>query len=58
MMTEVLFEVTSCTDRAALGVHSAGQPADEKPAVQRLDTTHLYCPPVTLKRKSDDLIIA
>ena len=26
--------------------------------VQRLDTTHFYCPPVTLKRKSDDLIFA
>ena len=42
-----------------LRVHSASQPADERDtAVQRLDTTHFYCPPLTLKWKSDDLIFA
>ena len=35
------------------------QPADERAtAVQRLDTTHFYCPPVTVKQKSDDLMFA
>ena len=52
MTTEFLLDLASCTTgRAALGVHSAGQPADWRDtAVQRLDTTHFYCPPVTLKR--------
>ena len=73
-MTECVLDLESCTtSRGSLGVtdlhtcvslclactHSAGQPADERhTAVQRLDTTHFYCPPVTLKWKSDDLIFA
>ena len=40
-------------------VHSTSHPADERDTpVQRLDTTHFYCPPVTLKWKSDDLFFA
>ena len=60
MMIEFLLDLASCkTGRAPLGVHSAGQPADERATVvQRLDTTHFYNPPVTLKLKSDDLIFA
>ena len=60
MMTEFLLDFASCTTgRAALGVYSAGQPADERDtAVRRLDTTHFYCPLVTLKWKRDDLIFA
>ena len=40
-------------------VHSTSHPADERDTpVQSLDTTHFYCPPVTLKWKSDDLFFA
>ena len=56
MMTEFVLDLASCTTGHA---YSARQPADERDkAVQRLDTTHFYCPPVTLKWKSDDLIFA
>ena len=60
MMTEFVLDLASClTGRTALSMHSAGQPADERDtAVQRLNTRHFYCPLVTLKGKSDDLLFA
>ena len=60
MMTEFLLDLRNCTTSCvALSMHSVGQPAAERAtAVQRLDLTHFYCPLVTLKRKSDDLIFA
>ena len=62
MMTDFVLDLASCTPGKLHDwprVHSASHPADERDtAVQTLDTTHFYCPPVTLKWKSDDLIFA